>query len=148
MSEWQESRSPAPWAGGSRTGTSSFNSVVFRHRIRSVTITVTYFTSTSSPGAVLELAVVLTQELVSVPGRPLLGCPRPCPHLSSSVPTCGAGFSQTEGAIEPGALFLLPWRRSGVTGWGQAWRREETAPQWGMLSKGARSVSWDSPRYL
>lgn len=72
--------------------------------------------------------------LDSLPSRALL-----CP--------CTQGWRFTDGTQSQGEPSMLPWQRSGVTGWGQAGSREETTPCWRMLWKGA-ACSLGAPRYF
>lgn len=60
---------------------------------------------------------------------------------------CTQGWPFTDGGQSQGEPSMLPWQRSGVTGWGQAGSREEMTSWWGMLWKGA-ACSLGAPRYF
>lgn len=85
----------------------------------------------------------------SVSGRSLLGRSSPPDSLPSRALLCPCtqGWRFTDGTQSQGEPSMLPWQRSGVTGWGQAGSREETTPWWRMLWKGA-ACSLGAPRYF
>lgn len=111
----------------SRTGTCSFNSVVFSHMFRLVTIIVIYVHIFPRNNSIASNGVDPSTGLC---GQACLFwvVPRPFPHLCCPVPTFRAGLSQSYFWCHIGVrrdqskvgLFLLPWWRSEVMGWGQA----------------------------